>query len=197
MEKQSPNPVSSTSLGGEGRAETKEDRGEPGTETCGMGENSIVTWDGTSDPANPRNWSSTRKWLIVTTTCLMTFCVTFSSSVFSATVSATAEEFHTSSEVMVLGVSLFVLGFAIGELIQTTHHVDVPVLIVSRVRSRCIWSNIGSVRSNHAAVDRHDCVLHLSSSSRGGAKFGDYFCLSILASHFRSRTGRRAGRLIR
>jgi hypothetical protein len=77
----------------------------------------IVSWDGPSDPENPKNWSPLRKWLIVTTTCLMTFCVTFSSSVFSATVAVTAEEFNTSSEVMVLGISLFVLGFAISKLI--------------------------------------------------------------------------------
>ena len=74
-----------------------------------------VTWDGPRDPENPKNWSKTRKWLIVATTCLRAFCVTFSSSVFSAAVGATAEEFNTSSEVMILGVSLFVLGIAISE----------------------------------------------------------------------------------
>ena len=75
----------------------------------------IVTWDGSHDPDNPKNWSKTRKWSIVATTCLMTFCVTFSSSVFSAAVAVTADEFNTSDEVMVLGVSLFVLGIAISE----------------------------------------------------------------------------------
>jgi hypothetical protein len=79
----------------------------------------IVSWDGPSDPENPKNWSPIRKWLIVATTCLMTFCVTFSSSVFSATVAATAEEFNTSSEIMVLGISLFVLGFSISKLLLT------------------------------------------------------------------------------
>ena len=44
----------------------------------------------------------------------MTFCVTFSSSIFSSAVFATADEFDTTSEVMLLGVSLFMVGFAFG-----------------------------------------------------------------------------------
>lgn len=67
----------------------------------------IVTWDGPKDPENPKNFTAIRKWMIVCTTCLMTFCVTFSSSVFSSCVFSTAEEFDTSSEVMLLGISLF------------------------------------------------------------------------------------------
>ena len=45
----------------------------------------------------------------------MTFCVSFASSVFSTAVVVTAERFETSVEVMILGVSLYVLGFAFGE----------------------------------------------------------------------------------
>ena len=67
----------------------------------------IVTWDGPHDPDHPKNLTATRKWMIVYTTCLMAFCVTFSSSVFSSCIFATAEEFDTTSEVMLLGVSLF------------------------------------------------------------------------------------------
>ncbi|KAJ5394878.1 Bicyclomycin resistance protein [Penicillium crustosum] len=48
---------------------------------------------------------------------LMTICVTFGSSVFSTATKQTAKKFGVSSEVMVLGVSLFVLGFAFGPII--------------------------------------------------------------------------------
>lgn len=48
---------------------------------------------------------------------LMTVCVTFASSVFSSATQATARVFNVSPEVMVLGTSLFVLGFAFGPLI--------------------------------------------------------------------------------
>jgi DHA1 family multidrug resistance protein-like MFS transporter len=46
----------------------------------------------------------------------MTFCVSFASSVFSTTTFVTAELFGVSSEVMILGLSLYVLGFAFGKL---------------------------------------------------------------------------------
>ncbi|KAI5275329.1 MFS general substrate transporter [Aureobasidium subglaciale] len=77
----------------------------------------IVTWDGENDPKKPINMSETRKWLIVISTGLMTFCVSFASSVFSTTTFVTAKLFGVSSEVMILGLSLYVLGFAFGPLI--------------------------------------------------------------------------------
>ncbi|KAG9642641.1 MFS general substrate transporter, partial [Aureobasidium melanogenum] len=77
----------------------------------------IVTWDGENDPKKPSNMSELRKWMIVVSTGLMTFCVSFASSVFSTTTFVTAELFGVSSEVMILGLSLYVLGFAFGPLI--------------------------------------------------------------------------------
>lgn len=51
----------------------------------------------------------------------MTFVVTFASSVFSTVVEPTSQEFGVSQEVMILGVSLFVLGFAWGPIIWVWH----------------------------------------------------------------------------
>jgi len=48
---------------------------------------------------------------------LMTVSVTFASSVFSTATRVTARKFHVSEEVMVLGTSLFVLGFAFGPMV--------------------------------------------------------------------------------
>lgn len=77
--------------------------------------NKIVSWNGDFDPQNPKNFSPTRKWLIVSTTCAMTFCITFASSIYTSTVTAAGEQFGVSSETMLLGVALYVLGFAAGE----------------------------------------------------------------------------------
>lgn len=74
----------------------------------------LVDWDGPNDPANPMNWSLSRKWWISMLTAFMTFVISFGSSVFSATTEVTAEEFGASSEVMILGVTLYVVGFACG-----------------------------------------------------------------------------------
>jgi hypothetical protein len=74
----------------------------------------IVEWDGEDDPQNPMNFSRSKKWIMTMSLAAITFCVSFSSSVFSTATSVTAEEFGISQEVMILGVSLYVLGFACG-----------------------------------------------------------------------------------
>ncbi|CAI7656063.1 unnamed protein product [Penicillium viridicatum] len=65
----------------------------------------------------PKNFPAWRKWGITIMLGLMTICVTFGSSVFSTATKQTAKKFGVSPEVMVLGVSLFVLGFAFGPII--------------------------------------------------------------------------------
>lgn len=47
-------------------------------------------------------------------TAFLTFVVSFGSSVFSAGMEVTAEQFGVGNEVMILGVSLYVVGFACG-----------------------------------------------------------------------------------
>lgn len=64
-----------------------------------------------------RNWPEGKKWLYTVLLGLMTFVVTFASSVFSTVTGPTSQEFGVSQEVMILGVSLFVLGFAWGPII--------------------------------------------------------------------------------
>ena len=75
----------------------------------------IVGWDGPDDPKNPMNFPRSKKWRITMVTAFITFCVSFASSVFSTATQVTAEEFGVSLEVMILGVSLYVLGFACGK----------------------------------------------------------------------------------
>lgn len=75
----------------------------------------VVGWDGDNDPENPMNFSLARKIWMSSMASFMTFGVSFASSVFSADTRVTAKEFNVSEEVMVLGVSLYVLGFACGE----------------------------------------------------------------------------------
>ena len=77
----------------------------------------LVTWDGPDDPENPMNWPTSKKWLVTVVMGLMTFCVTFASSVFSTATVVVAEVYGVSEEVAVLGTSLFVLGFGVGPLV--------------------------------------------------------------------------------
>lgn len=66
---------------------------------------------------HPQNFSPVRKWAITVMLGLMTISVTFASSVFSTAVQPTSRQFGVLQEVMVLGTSLFVLGFSFGPLI--------------------------------------------------------------------------------
>lgn len=76
----------------------------------------LVEWDGPDDPENPQNFSRLRKWVITVVMSSMTMWITFASSVFSTATLATAKEFNVSTEVMILGTSLTVFGFALGPL---------------------------------------------------------------------------------
>ncbi|KAL5606003.1 hypothetical protein BROUX41_006205 [Berkeleyomyces rouxiae] len=69
------------------------------------------------DPHNPQQFSHARKWSITVLVAMATFAVAFDSSAYSGGVRQIIMSFDVSQEVAILGVSLFVLGFAIGPLI--------------------------------------------------------------------------------
>ena len=69
----------------------------------------LVNWNGPEDPENPQNFSFIKKWLMTFLFSTLTTRVTFSTSVFSATVLVTAKEFHVSTEVTTLATSLNIL----------------------------------------------------------------------------------------
>lgn len=93
----------------------------------------VVEWI-ENDPRNPMEWSQTKKWIGCLCMAFATLAVSFCSSAFSGGVFQQRQrieqstdmctgiqkilmEFHSSQEVVTLGVSLFVLGFALGPLL--------------------------------------------------------------------------------
>lgn len=66
------------------------------------------------DAENPMNWGQTRKWCVACIATLSVFVVTFTSSAYSESSVEIIRDFGTSTEVFVVGVSVYVLGFAIG-----------------------------------------------------------------------------------
>lgn len=68
------------------------------------------------DPFAPMTFSRPRKWLITLVQAMATLSVSFASSAFSGGLGDVIVDFGISSEVAILGVSMFVLGFAIGPL---------------------------------------------------------------------------------
>lgn len=70
------------------------------------------------DPDNPRNWPSWRKWSIVLILIPIDFNVSWGASGFSPAMTKFMEDMHVSEEVATLGLSLYVLGLALGPLSQ-------------------------------------------------------------------------------
>lgn len=74
----------------------------------------VVTWI-PEDPRNPMMFSQTKKWTFTMIVAVATLAVALVSSAYTGGIAEIEEEFKIGSEVATLGVSLFVLGFAIGE----------------------------------------------------------------------------------
>ena len=66
------------------------------------------------DPGNPLNFSHMKKWFIISIVTVSVFAVTLTSSAYSGSANEVLEEFRCSTELFSLGISLYVLGFAIG-----------------------------------------------------------------------------------
>lgn len=70
-----------------------------------------------NDPRNPMEFSQVKKWFIIMTVAIATLAVAFVSSAYSGATRQIVMDFDISQEVATLGISLFVLGFAVGPLL--------------------------------------------------------------------------------
>jgi len=70
-----------------------------------------------NDRRNPMLFPMWKKWAITLLVAFATLAVAFVSAAYTGGVAQIIEEFNASDEVVTLGVSLFVLGFAIGPLL--------------------------------------------------------------------------------
>ncbi|KAJ3164296.1 MFS siderochrome iron transporter 1 [Geranomyces variabilis] len=81
----------------------------------------IINWldseEVSPDMDNPLNWPSTYKWTLTMLVAMATLAVGFCSSAYTGAVKGIQAEFDVSTRVLTLGVTTFVLGFALGPLI--------------------------------------------------------------------------------
>lgn len=73
----------------------------------------VVTWI-PADPRNPMLYSAKTRWSIMMVVAMCALMVSLCSSAYSGATGEVSEEFGVGEEVVVLGISLFVLGFAVG-----------------------------------------------------------------------------------
>ena len=74
----------------------------------------VVEFSGFDDPRHAQNFAIKKKLIIASVLVFDSLAATFASSVFSAGSQAVGEEYHVGREVVTLGTSLFVLGYAVG-----------------------------------------------------------------------------------
>ncbi|KAJ5678904.1 hypothetical protein N7462_007148 [Penicillium macrosclerotiorum] len=77
----------------------------------------VVEFDGPEDPNHPFNWDSLIKLFTSILVCSGTFIVSFTSAVFAPGIESASKEFGVGVEVLTLGTTLYVLGFACGPVI--------------------------------------------------------------------------------
>ena len=70
-----------------------------------------------NDPRDPMGFAMWKKWAITLLVAFATLAVSFVSSAYTGGVHQIIQDLHTSDGIVVLGVSLFVLGFAVGPLL--------------------------------------------------------------------------------
>ncbi|KZP25450.1 MFS polyamine transporter [Athelia psychrophila] len=81
------------------------------------GGETLIDWDGPDDPANPKNWSTKKKWAATVAVSAFAFMAPLASSMVAPAAGQVSEEFGiTSTIVESMVFSVFVLGFAVGPL---------------------------------------------------------------------------------
>lgn len=76
----------------------------------------IVEWI-PNDPRNPMLFNKNLKWAYTITVAFATFGVSLASSAYAGSIEEILKDFGIGQELATLGVSLFVLGFAVGPLV--------------------------------------------------------------------------------
>ncbi|KAL5342142.1 major facilitator superfamily domain-containing protein [Aspergillus crustosus] len=80
-------------------------------------DNGIVGWDGQDDPANPQNFSASKKWGLLGLISAFTLISPLASSMFSPAIRYMAADFQeTDQTILSFTVSVYLLGYAFGPL---------------------------------------------------------------------------------
>ncbi|KAI9844387.1 MAG: hypothetical protein M1837_005588 [Sclerophora amabilis] len=76
----------------------------------------LVDWT-QNDQENPRNWSTPKKFFVTFQICLLTTSVYIGSAIYSAGIQGVMLQFGVSEVAALLGLTLFVAGYALGPMI--------------------------------------------------------------------------------
>jgi DHA1 family multidrug resistance protein-like MFS transporter len=77
----------------------------------------LVDWYTTDDPANPQNWSRSRKALVLVVLCYYTATVYAAGPIYAAAEEGIQREFGVSAVASTLGLGLYILAYGVGDLL--------------------------------------------------------------------------------
>ena len=80
------------------------------------GDHLLVDWD-PNDPQNPQNWSTPKKLFVTFQICILTTSVYIGSAIYTAGLQGIQADFHISPVKALLGLTLFVIGYALGPMV--------------------------------------------------------------------------------
>ena len=144
----------------------------------------LVDWYTTDDPANPQNWTTSKKSFVVFMLCFYTFTVYCGGPIFAASEPGLVKHFQVSPVTTSLGLGLYVLAYGIGDLLFSPL-TEIPVIgrnPVYYLTFLVFWA----LSFPTAVVDNFEGLLVLRfllgffgspALANGGATIGDMFAL--------------------
>ncbi len=88
----------------------------------------LVDWNGPKDLDNPKNWSNPKKVLVTFLVCLLTTTVYMASAIYTPGIPLFSEYFGIGTVPATLGLSLYVIGYAIGPMVGLAAMSEVPAI---------------------------------------------------------------------
>ena len=107
-----------------------------------------------NDLEDPLKWSPVARWIQMIMVGLATLTLTSGSSAYTGGAKDIVEEFHVSDEVVLLGVSLYVLGFGAGPLIWVplTDVYGRRALYLFSFWMLTLWASVTAASQNMASI---------------------------------------------
>ncbi|RAH43191.1 MFS transporter [Aspergillus brunneoviolaceus CBS 621.78] len=126
----------------------------------------IISWPPT-DRLHARNLAAPRKTIIIVLSGLSTLSVAFASSAYSGDLSSVCEYFSVSKEAATLGLSLYVLGFAIGPLLWAPlgEAFGRRVLFLTTFSLFAVFNVAAAVAPNFGSLVAFRCLAGMFGSS--------------------------------
>ncbi|KAF1971757.1 MFS multidrug transporter [Bimuria novae-zelandiae CBS 107.79] len=90
---------------------------QPTAHTEQESETILVSWDGPSDPSNPYNWSSPRKWFTTLLTSLGGLITLMAGPMLAPALDVIGTDLHISQAEASMALSIYILAFAFGPMV--------------------------------------------------------------------------------